>query len=106
MNGLTLGGLKHVSDTLFNFFCSLEVIFLSVHGEISANEKKGIKDVVIEKMIEDEDVLFCWSMVAINWEEDKLMKLMIEHWVRFSYVSSFVEKYKKRNKQLCKRQKV
>ncbi len=82
-----------------------------MHGEISANEKKGIKDVVIEKMIEYEDVLFCWSIVAINWEEDEsveLMNLMIEHWVTlrgFSYVSSFVEIIRREIKQLCKRQK-
>ena len=105
------GSLKHISDTLFDFFCSLEIIYLSIHAE-SANEKEGIKDVVIQKMMKDKDVLFCSLMVAVNWEvgeSDALMRLMSEQWVTlrgFSYVSAFVEKYKhwkKKSKGLRKK---
>ena len=53
----------------------------------------------MEKMLHDEDVLFYWSMISADWEEeaDVLLQMVIEHWVivrGLSYTSDFLEKYK------------
>ena len=105
------GGLKHISDTMFDFFCSLEVVFQSNVYSESAGEKESMRGMLLKKMVEDEDVLMCWSFVAVNWQEDEsvaLMNLMIDHWITlrgFGYVSAFVEEYKKRSKKAVQKSK-
>ena len=54
----------------------------------------------IEKIAKAEDVLFYWSMVSVNWEEEEsteLLQKIIEYWVTvrgFSFAGAFLEKYK------------
>lgn len=66
---------------------------------------------VLKKIIGDEDVLFYWSMVSVNWEQeeaDVLLKMLIEHWITirgFSHASAFVERYKLRNNTTVQKSK-
>lgn len=96
-------GLIHISDTLFNFFCVVEMEYrCNVHDKC-AEETEGMRSRVVKKLLEDDNVLFYWSMVAVNWEQeesDALLELFMHHWftVRgFSYAGSFIELYKKRH---------
>lgn len=105
------GGLKHVSDTLFMFFYSMEKELRCHVRAKCASEIEGIKEKVIKKIIENDDVTFYWSVVAANWEEEEagvLLEMVIQHWVTirgFSYASAFVEKYKQKNKKTVQKSK-
>ena len=64
----------------------------------------------MEKMLHNEDVLFYWSMISADWEEegDVLLQMIIEHWVTvrgFSYTSASLEKYKQANKKTVQKSK-
>ena len=80
----------------------------SFHGESTLAGENAAPETVYYL---DHDVLFCWTMVAVNWVEEEacaLMRLFVEHWVSvrgFSYVSSFVEKYKQRKKKAVQKSK-
>ena len=60
---------------------------------------------IMESLIENDDVGFYWTMVAINWTEE--VQLISELWITirgFSHVSSFVSlSYtNKKDKRHCK----
>lgn len=42
-----------------------------------------MKEKAIEKISKNEDVLFCWSVVSTNWEEEAVdvLLMIIEKWV-------------------------
>lgn len=105
------GGLIHISDKLFTFFCSVEQELRShLHGKC-ASESDGIKEEVIQKVTENEEVVHNWSLVAANWEAEEasvLMDMMVQQWVTirgFSYASAFLEKYKQKNKKSIQKSK-
>ena len=70
----------------------------------------SIKD-ALAGIISDEEVLFYWSMVAVNWDETEakeLLKLISQHWITirgFSYASAFMENYSHK-REVHKRLKV
>ena len=105
------GGLIHVSDTVFMLFLSMEMEIRSVLNTKKASETTGIKDEAIQKMYENKDVSFYWCTIAANWvdeEADALLRMMIEQWVTirgFSYVSSFMEQYKKEHMKSVQKSK-
>ncbi len=106
------GGLIHISDTIFLFFVALEVV---VKPHFSTKNlsllQKGLKERVIGDVVQDNDVLFHWSMIASNWVEedaDELLKTIVNHWVTmrgFSFVSGFNERYKKEQKKTLEKSK-
>ena len=77
-NAIDREGLKHVSDMTCMLFVSMELEHL--HNG-SASENSGMKEKAMKKMLHNEDVLFYWSMISVDWEEegDVLLQMIIEH---------------------------
>ena len=91
-------------------FVSMELALRQHLHNGSAREDSGMKEKAMKKMVHNEDVLFYWSMISADWEEegDVLLQMIIEHWVTvygFSYTSAFLEKYKKANKKTVQKSK-
>ena len=109
-NAIDRGGLKHVSDMTYMLFVSMELELRQHLHDVSASEDSGMKEKAMEKMLHNEDVLFYWSMISADWEEegDVLLQMIIEHWVTvcgFSHTSAFLEKYKQANKKTVQKSK-
>lgn len=70
----------------------------------------GMKDKLLEEILKNDDVLFYWNLVSVNWsdESDELLKLLSEQWITirgFSFVSAFIELYKQDKKQTIQKSK-
>ncbi len=105
------GGLIHISDTIFSFFAAMEVVVKSHYSADNPLLMKELKERIITDVLQDDDVLFHWSIVAANWlEEDahELLKIIVDHWIAmrgFSFVSSFIEQYKREQKKTLEKSK-
>ena len=66
------GGLIHISDTLYNFFVIVETEFRCA----CTDEQVGERSTVIQRIIQDEDVEFYWTMVAVNWHKEEADALL------------------------------
>ena len=64
------GGLIHISDNLFFLFAAMEAEVKS-HFSIKNPSllKDGLKENILSGVLENEGVLFYWSMLAANWEK-------------------------------------
>ena len=101
-------GLIHVSD-------DLNMVFLSMKMELRRHLKLGndinIKDTALGEIMKNEDVLFYWSLVSVNWDEthsNELLQLIVQQWITvrgFSFVSGFMEMYKQRNQKSTQKTK-
>ena len=102
------GGLIHISDQLFSFFMAME-LELRLHLQICKG--MGTKEAAVKKIIENDEVKFHWSEVAVNWEEEEsrvLLEMIAVHWVTvrgFSHASAFLEKYKQKYKTTVQKSK-
>ena len=105
------GGLIHISDDLFQFFCSVEQVLRSHLHVKCASETEGIREKVIKEVLESEEVIYSWSLVSTNWEAEEalvLMEMMVQQLVvirGFSYASAFMEKYKQKSKKTVQKSK-
>lgn len=105
------GGLIHVSDTLYSLFVSMEMELRSHLHTGNPGLVRGMKEQMCTSVAENEDVLFYWSTISANWLEEEaqeLLTLMVKHWVTtrgFSFVSSFMEKYKCKHKKTIEKSK-
>ncbi len=95
MTNIDRGGLFHVSDTTFNLFKAIEI---QTQALLPPTPSKGklLKDV-----LEDDDVQFWWSMLAIDIkkesEADDLLHEIVSLWVTirgFAVTSFWLEQYK------------
>ena len=62
----------------------------------------------MESLIENDDVGFYWTMVAINWTDEvsqELLRLISELWIGFSHVSGFLELYKQERQETLQKSK-
>lgn len=90
VKALDRGGLIHISDELYGMFVSME---MELRKHLKLGNNVNIKDTAITEILKNEDVLFNWCLVSINWDEaelNELLKLIIQHWItvcRFSFVS-------------------
>lgn len=96
------GGLIHVSDIVYCVFESMELVIRRYFSTEMARTT-GLLNVV-DKILDDEDVLFAWSIVSASWVEEKLelLRLIAEQYVTmrgFSFASSIMERYKKRERK-------
>lgn len=102
------GGLILVSDELYMMFQSME---LELRKHLKLGNDVNIKDNAMKELMDNEDVLFYWSLVSVDFDEaesNELLKLIIQHWITvrgFSFVSGFMEKYKQRNKKSTQKSK-
>ena len=104
------GGLKHVSDITYMLFTAMERALRVQLGNKDASALSGIKE-SSTAICSDEDVLFYWSMLSVNWGEETAQVLLckiVEHWVTlrgFSHASAFIEKYKQSSKKNIQKSK-
>ena len=110
-NAIDRGGLKHIGDMTYMMFVSMELELRQQLHDHCATEHSGMKEKAMEKIGSNDDVLFYWSMISVNWEveeADVLLKMIIEHWITvrgFSYTSAFLERYKQANKRSVQKSK-
>ena len=97
------GGLKHVIDMTYMLCTTMEQ---ALRPHICTEEKSALPDIadLSEAIKRDDDVLFYWSILSTNWEDeaDILLSMIVEHWIKlrvFSHASAFVEKYKQSSKK-------
>ena len=102
-NSVDRGGLKHVNNMTYMLFVEMELVLRRHLNSRRASELCDLKE-AIAKIISDDDVLFYWSMLSVDWEEEEaqvLLHMIAEHWMTlrgFSFASAFMEKYKQRRK--------
>jgi hypothetical protein len=84
---------------------------LELRMHLKLGNEVNIKDSALSEIIKNEDVLFYWTLVSINWDEahsNELLKLIVQQWTTvrgFSFVSGFMEKYNQRNKKPTQKSK-
>ena len=97
------GGLKHVSNMTYSMFASIETEmrrYLQEHNEPNSVNILGVE----AKVMENDDVLFYWSMVSASWDEvaSALLTLLIAEYVKIrghSTASAWLEQSKTDSKQ-------
>lgn len=93
------GGLKHITDKAHYYVIQVELRRHLV--PTIASDDTDTRPVCLEKIISNEEVLFYWSLVSYNWEDeisDILLKLVAEHWIKlrgFSFASAFIRSISK-----------
>jgi hypothetical protein len=91
------GGLIHVDDSTYKMFLAME---MEVRKHLTVkNFRIGIKEKQLEEILKNEDVIFNWSNLVVNWgeESEELLKLIAGHWLTirgYSQASAFMEMYK------------
>ena len=110
LKAIDRGGLISIDDCMFGFLVAIE-IELRNHLTTSYSAEQNLKS-VIPKIIGNEDVLYYWDIISINWntaEAKELLNLIIEHYtiVRgFSFAKAFnMEKYKQSMKKTTQKSK-
>ena len=77
----------------------------------NASTNESLKDVAYKEILENEDVLFYWTVISVNWdstESTELFKMIVEHYITvrgFSFASSFMEQYKQSEKKSTQKSK-
>ena len=102
------GGLFPLNDETFRFFVQVEkrVQFLLPKYAINLSDKEIFKESVIDKIVQDEDVDFTWTLISqdiYNPEDsENLLTEIVKLWVTvrgFSLAASWTEEYKKMSKK-------
>ena len=106
------GGLKFVNSETYQFFHAMEMAIRRELTEQKATSiSAGFKNDVIKTIKGDEDVLFQWSMVASEWDEqvsERLFGAIVELFVTvrgFGFARQWMEGYKQRNKKTTQKSK-
>ena len=111
VNAVDRGGLCHVSDNTFLFFCSIEEALRAFLTVLKVKElSHGMKSTIVKSVIDNEDVAFHWSIVAVEADEEEeiLLEKIIELWVAirgFSFARSWMEMFKQSTKKGTQRSK-
>ena len=105
------GGLKHVTNMTYSMFASIETElrrYLREHNnELNEVNILGVKT----KVMENDDVLFYWSMVSASWDEEvasEMLTLLIAEYVKIrghSTASAWLEQYKRDSKKSVQKSK-
>ena len=111
-NTIDRGGLKHVNNNTYRVMHAIEMCVRKVFSKEAIQKKSDhLKHQLVSDILNDDDVLFHWSILAINWdneEADALLPLIAEQWVTvrgFSFASSWMEKFKQSNKKSIQKSK-
>jgi len=107
------GGLWHVKEFTYQFFLAVEEAVRSALQKLAHPVPPSKLD-MIQKITDDEDVEYYWSIVAANFEFDDreihevLLNKIAELYVTvrgFSYANGWLEKYKQRTKESTQKRK-
>ncbi len=110
LNLVDRGGLNHVTDTMYLLIASME-LEVRQHLRISDPQTTGITETVMKGITENEDVLFYWSMVSVNWAEEEsrvLLGMIADLYITirgFSFASAWMERYKQAHKKTVEKSK-
>ena len=106
------GGLNHVSNAMYMAIVSME---LEVQKQLQQDSTltSKFKTKLTKCLLDSEDVMFFWSIVAAPWEsgdemEMKLLGMVIDMWLTirgFSYASDWMEKLKVQEKKTKQKSK-
>ena len=106
------GGLFHVSDSTYTLFHAMEEEVRDHLRKMPAHKiTDGFKQKLLSSIASNEDVLFYWSMLSADADEEDaqtLLKMMIELWVTirgFAFASSWIELHKQASKKTIQRSK-
>ena len=73
------GGLVQIDDSLYQLLVAIEIEFRKHFTVANGTANESLKHLAFHGIIENEDVLFYWSMISINWaskEADDLLKMI------------------------------
>ena len=106
------GGLFHVSETTYTLFHAMEEEVCDHLRKMPAHKiTDGFKQKLISSIASNEDVLFYWSILSADADEEDaqtLLKMVIELWITicgFAFASSWIEMYKQASKKTIQRSK-
>ena len=80
-NLIDRGRLKHVNNDTYWVMLAIKTCIRKVFG---MHKSDNLKQQLISDIPTDEDVLFHWSMLAVNWdneEADALLPMIAEQWI-------------------------
>ena len=90
------GGLTFVNSQTFELFLAME---LDVRSHLQSPGKPvNFMSDIAPKVKNNEDVLFCWSMLSSSWDEESsktLFRMVVDLWLTirgYSYASAWIEK--------------
>ena len=96
------GGLFPLNEQSYWFFCSVERVVRQQLTELSKRQAENIKETVGKAVLEDEDVVFYWSLISQDIEEEassvELLGEIVQLWTTirgFSLAAHWLEIYKK-----------
>lgn len=105
-------GLVTIDDSTYNVFVAMELKIREYFNESKLSLcSDGLKDSAYQGIITDEDVLFYWEMLSINWEgseSNQLLQNIVRHYITvrgFSFTSGIMEKYKQSTKKCTQKTK-
>jgi hypothetical protein len=106
------GGLFHVNDNSYAFFVSIENVLRQYLQLSKASDMKpGAKDMIVRRILDDDDVNLHWSAIGVELDEKAsgtLLGMITNEWITlrgFSFAGSFVELYKQYSKQALQKSK-
>ncbi len=112
MTNIDRGGLFHVSDTTFNLFKAIEIQTQALLPQHIISKPTPSKGKLLKDVLEDDDVQFWWSMLAIDIkkesEADDLLHEIVSLWVTirgFAVTSFWLEQYKNVQKKTVMKSK-
>ena len=103
------GGLFYVSNNAYNLFVAMEIamqVSLTKHikssYQLSAEESRSKKKLIVESVLNNDDVLFHWYIVALDIKNEEegleLLKHMTELWLTirgYSICKTWMDLYKR-----------
>ena len=106
------GGLFPLNDETFGFFVLLEKevrILLPAHLVKQANSKEEFEQLIIERLVENEEIQWRWLLISQCVDSENAIELLqdiVKLWVTvrgFSITALCMEMYKKESKKLIKK---
>ena len=104
---LDRGGLTHITNVCYQLFVAME---LHIRRHLQPNKSVNFLEVQAS-ILSNKDVLFYWSIVGSDWEEEEsaaLLPMVVNLWVTmrgFSNASAWVETYKAEHKKSVQKSK-
>ncbi|KAL5471612.1 hypothetical protein EMCRGX_G029743 [Ephydatia muelleri] len=102
------GGLTFVNSLTFEVFIAME---LEIRSQLQGCKPVNFLTDIAPTVKNNEDVLFFWSMLSSNWDEESstaLFQMVVDLWLTvrgYSYTSAWIEKYKVSQKKSTQKSK-
>ena len=112
-NLIDRGGLWHVKETTYQFFHAVEHVIRDALMTIK-NPSLPLKQGMIKRVVEDDDVQFYWLIVTADFEidDDKIHEVLLHEIAElyvtvrgYSLASGWLEQYKQQTKKSTQRTK-